>query len=145
MFSVTIWVWTSSLSPLSCIRFIRLLSILLWFIETEKKNAFIKSFLWVKGIYRNTRATARILLLALLQRYAVCSLKLSFLSIVALADFHKLRSQLNNQAMEVLLLCQEKMALILPCFYAFFARIFKSFIDTISSLVSTPYLFFLIL
>ena len=82
MFSVTIWVWTSPLSPLSHIRFIRLLSILLWFIETEKKNAFIKSFLWVKGIYGNARATARILLLALFQRYPVCSLKLSFLLII---------------------------------------------------------------
>ena len=36
-FSVTIWVWTSPLSFLSCISFIRLLSIL-WFIETEKKD-----------------------------------------------------------------------------------------------------------
>ena len=82
-FSVTIWVWTLPLSPLSCIPFIQLLSILLWFIKTERKrHAFIESLLWVKGIYGHIRATTWIFLLALLPRYAVCSLKLYFLSII---------------------------------------------------------------
>ena len=53
------------------------------------------------------RATAWIFLLALLQKYVACSLKLSFSSIITPNRFPELHSQLNSQLMKVLLLCQD--------------------------------------
>ena len=61
------------------------------------------SFLQAKKI----RAIAWIFLLALLQKYVACSLKLSFLSIITPNRFPELHSQMNNQLMKVLLLCQD--------------------------------------
>ena len=147
-FSVTIWAWTSPLSPLSCIPLIRLLSILLWFIETEKKRyVFIESFLWVKDIYGHIRATAWIFLLALLQRYAVCSLKLNFLSIINPSRLSQLAFSIEQSSNGSFAFMSklESTYLAFPCSYAFFTKIFKSFTETTSNLFSTPYLFFLIL
>ena len=48
----------------------------------KRGYAFIVSFFWVRGIYGHIRATTWIFLLALLQKYAVSSLKLNFLSII---------------------------------------------------------------
>ena len=136
-FSVTIWAWTSPLSPLSCIPLIRLLSILLWFIETEKKRyAFIESFLWVKGICGHIRATTWIFLLALLQRYAVCSLKLNFLSIITPSRLSQPAfsiEQSSNGIFAVMSKLEKRW------------KIFKSFTEATFNLFSTPYLFFQIL
>ena len=79
----------TKLCALLCNPLMRLINVLLWFIQTKVqspnwdiKKAFIKSRFCVWGIYGKILASAWIFLLALTNRLITCSLKFNFLSIV---------------------------------------------------------------
>ena len=109
----------TNLSAVLCNPFIRLLSILLCGssklmgsiqIEIEDMHSLKVFFELISSSFlqaKKIRAIAWIFLLALLQKYVACSLKLSFLSIITPNRFPELHSQMNNQLMKVLLLCQD--------------------------------------
>ena len=106
-FSVTIWVWTLALSPLSCIPFIQLLSILLWFIKTEKKDMHsLKVFFELRAYTDILELLLEFSYLLYYQDMQYAHWSYIFCQLLTLADFYNFCSQLNNLAVEVLLLCQ---------------------------------------